>query len=194
MSPEAGSSSTTSESLARSWWLMATRGGFALVFGGLLLAWSEPTLSIVVTLFGAYAVLDGLWALGAAAWASRRSVTALAVGLEGLVSLGLGVLALAWPFVPREFIQLVAGWGVFTGILEIVAAAGMPRETAGHWLLGTAGVCSLFLAVLVLMVATADVGRAVTVIAGYAMVFGVMVVLAALRFRSEHPTVAAAAP
>src|SRR5215468_4185719 len=53
------------------------------------------------------------------------------------------------------------------------------------WLLGTAGVTSLFLAILIQMLTAADVARAVYVIAGYAIVFGIVVILAAYSFRRE---------
>jgi uncharacterized membrane protein HdeD (DUF308 family) len=125
----------TLEVLARNWWMMALRGGLAAAFGLTLLAWPDATLSIVVVLFGAYAVLDGLWAVISAAAVPRPSIGRLAIAVEGLVSLGLGALALVWPFVSREFVQLVAGWGVLTGILELITAAAVPRERPGHWLM-----------------------------------------------------------
>ena len=78
---------------------------------------------------------------------------------EGLVSLALGLVALTWPMVPRDVIQLVAGWGVMPDMLEIVAAAAIPRERVASWLLGTAGVTSLFLAILIQILPGADVAR-----------------------------------
>jgi uncharacterized membrane protein HdeD (DUF308 family) len=171
--------------LVRNWWMMAVRGAFAIVFGLTLVLWPDVTLATVVVLFGAYAVLDGLWAIGAAAWASARSFDAWPVALEGAVSVVLGGIALLWPFVSREFIYVVAFWGLLTGALEIFEAVGLPRETAGHWLLGTGGVSSVFLALLILMLPRADAASVVPLIAAYAFVFGVLVSLAAIRFRGR---------
>jgi uncharacterized membrane protein HdeD (DUF308 family) len=178
------------QALKRNWWMIAARGGLAILFG-LTLFVPDVTLSMVVVLFGAYAILDGLWAVASVMWTSRRSGGALAVTAEGLVSVALGVLALSWPMVPREFIRLVAEWGVLTGILEIVAAAAIPRERASRWLLGTAGVCSVFLAILVQMMPDADVTRAIYLIGAYAIAFGIVVTLAARRFRGDYRAVAA---
>src|SRR5205814_4243800 len=88
------------QALVRNWWMMAARGGLAILFG-LMLFVPDVTLSMVVVLFGAYAILDGVWAVASVMWTSRRSGGALAVTAEGLVSVALGVLALSWPMVPR---------------------------------------------------------------------------------------------
>jgi uncharacterized membrane protein HdeD (DUF308 family) len=171
--------------LVRNWWMMAVRGGFAILFGLALVLWPDVTFPTVVVLFGAYAVLDGLWAIGAATVVSERSFDPWPVAVEGAVSIVLGGIALLWPFVSREFIYLVAFWGLATGILEIVTAVALPRETAGHWLLGTGGVSSVFLALLVLMLPRADAAGVVPLIAAYALVFGVLVSLAAVGFRTR---------
>jgi uncharacterized membrane protein HdeD (DUF308 family) len=171
--------------LARNWWMIAVRGGLAVLFGATLLAWPNIALPWVVVLFGAYATLDGLWAIGSTISLSRRLVV-LPLVLEGLASLVFGLIALAWPFVSREFIQLVTGWGVLTGLLELMAAGGVPRETNAHWFWGTAGVFSLFLAILIQLVPDADLGRWLYVIAAYAVLFGMVVIGAAYRFRSDH--------
>ena len=102
--------------------------------------------------------------------------------LEGAVSVALGLLALLWPFVPRGVIYVLAGWGLITGVLELVAAVRLPREGAGHWLLGTAGLSSLFLAGLILLLPRADSDVVVRVIGTYAQVFGSVLLLAALGF------------
>ena len=101
------------------------------------------------------------------------------------MSTGLGLLALAWPFVPRQFVYVLAVWGLITGVLELVAAIRLPRERAGYWLLGTAGVSSLFLAVLILLLPYADDDLVVRVMAPYAQVFGVVLLFAAIFFPRE---------
>lgn len=177
----------TIEALARNVWMIAIRGGLAILFGFALLM-PGVSFGAAVVLFGVYAIVDGAWAMTSAFWAARPMIGSLAVIAEGFVSVMLGLVALTWPMVPRDVIYLVAGWGVLTGILEIAAAAAIQREQVASWLLGTAGVTSLFLAVLVQMLTGADVARAVYVIAGYAIVFGVVIILAAQSFRREYLT------
>ena len=173
--------------LARNRWMVAMRGGLAVLFGVALALWRDVTLPVVVVFFGAYALLDGLWAIAsvvllAAPRGGYRDLEVWSVGLEGLLGVAAGGLAIGWPLVSRDFIYVLAMWGVATGALEIFTAALLPRESAGHWLFGTAGVLSVFLAILVLMVPHADTARMVELIAAYAMGFGILLSAAAMRF------------
>ena len=172
-------------SLVHNWWMMAIRGVLAIAFGVSIVVWPNVTLSIAVLLFGVYAILDGVWTIGAGTRASTRVLDAWPVLLEGAVSVALGLLTLAWPFVPRQFVYVLAAWGLFTGVLELVAAIRLPRERAGYWLLGTAGVSSLFLAFLILLLTHADDTLVMRVMAAYAQVFGVVLLFAAIFFPRE---------
>jgi uncharacterized membrane protein HdeD (DUF308 family) len=171
--------------LVRNWWMMAIRGVLAMAFGVSIVVWPGATLSTVVLLFSVYAILDGAWTIGAGTRASTGVFDAWPVLLEGAVSVGLGLVALAWPFVPRQFAYVLAAWGLITGVLELVAAIRLPRSAAGHWLLATAGVSSLLLAALVLLLAHADDDFIMRAIAAYALVFGTVLLLAAVFFPRE---------
>jgi len=181
------------EALVRNWWMMVVRGGLAAAFGLCILGWPNVTLWLIVVLFGFYAIVDGLWAIAAGLRASRPRFAAWPVMLEGAVSVVLGLIALGWPFVSREFVYVLVGWGLLTGVLEIIGAARLPREAAGHWFLATGGASSLFLALLVFSLPHASLDVVATIIGAYAIVFGVAVLLAAVRFHCERPVVGRAA-
>ena len=51
--------------IGRHWWAVGLRGLAALVCGVLALVWPGLTLVVLVALFGAYALVDGLFALAA---------------------------------------------------------------------------------------------------------------------------------
>jgi uncharacterized membrane protein HdeD (DUF308 family) len=174
--------------LVRNWWMMAARGVFAMAFGAVLVFWPSVTLPLVVVLFAGYAMLDGLWAVGAATWAAERGRRweAWPVALEGLASFAIGVVALVSPLVPRQFIYVIAFWGLVTGGLELMTALAVPRHRALHWLMATAAVSSLFLAALIMLVPLADAASGVALIAVYTIIFGVLMISAAVRFRDAH--------
>lgn len=175
----------TAAALAPRWWMMAARGALVLAFGGVISLWPNPTLSFVVALFALYAMVDGAWAIVGAASVSERGrrLDPWPVALEGAVSVAIGAVALWYPSVPHVFVQVVAMWGVITGALEMLTASALPRERAAHWLMGTSGICSISLAILIMLIPLADATHVVYLIASYGIVFGVLTMSAAVQFR-----------
>ena len=145
--------------------------------------WRIPVFDAVIVSFGTYAIADGILAIASALRAARPRTAGWPIALEGIVSVVLGVLAFAWPFFPQRVIAVLVAWGVLTGIFAIVAAVRLPRKLAAHWLVGTGGASSVFLALVVLALPRAGSDRAALGLAVYAIVFGIVILLAALRFR-----------
>lgn len=169
--------------LVRNWWAMLLRGIVAVLFGACVFLWPSFTLGVLVVVFGGYAILDGAFAIVAGVRASPRPIDAWPVVLEGLVSLSLGILAFAWPYVSHRILHVIAGWGVLTGVLEIIAAVRLPREGAGHLFLSMGGVSSIFLAGLLFALPHAAQGPIMWIIGVYAVVFGCLLSAAGLRLR-----------
>lgn len=170
--------------LGRNWWMIGARGVLAGLFGLVVLFCPGLSFNLLIATFGVYALLDGAWAVASALWVSRISFAMWPVLFEGAVSLAVGFLALGWPLVPRDAVRAIAAWGLLTGILELIAAARLPRRSPGSWLLLTGGVFSLFLALLILMLphtVEPPVARAVGV---YALCFGGLLVAAAVSLRT----------
>lgn len=184
--PGAGRGLLAITALARSWWMMPIRGGFAILFGLTMFLWSDASLGGVVVLFGVYALVDGAWAVAIAVRGSDRRLDGWPVGLEGLLSIALGALALAWPLVSRGFVELVVAWGLLTGVLEIMWATRLPRESSARQLYAIGGVSSLFLAVVIWMLPQAGSTGVVWAIGAYAGVFGVVLCLVGLCLRRRR--------
>jgi uncharacterized membrane protein HdeD (DUF308 family) len=169
--------------LGRNWWMVALRGFLAVLFGALLVGNAPASLNLLVALFGLYAAVDGAWAIASALWVTRTWFTAWPVLFEGTASVAVGAFALGWPLVPRELVFAIATWGLLTGAMELIAAARLAGPAAGRWLLATGGVCSLFLAGLILVIPHAETPRMVRILGFYAVVFGLSLWAAALSFR-----------
>ena len=174
------------DALVRNRWMIAVRGGLAVTFGMAITLWPNVTLSAVVALFGLYAILDGAWSVAAGVRASTRRLEAWPVMLQGAAGVTLGAVALTWPTLPRHLVYVLAAWGVGTGILEILAALSMATRGARFWLLVTGGLSSLFLATLILLLPHAEVDLVARIVAAYAQVFGVVMLVAASGFSGKR--------
>ena len=169
--------------LGRNWWMVPLRGFLAVLFGALLVGNAPASLNLLVALFGLYAFVDCAWAIASALWVTRTWFTAWPILFEGTASVAVGAFALGWPLVPRELVFAIATWGLLTGAMELIAAARVAGPAAGRWLLATGGVCSLFLAGLILAIPHAETPRMVRILGFYAVVFGLSLWAAALSFR-----------
>jgi uncharacterized membrane protein HdeD (DUF308 family) len=137
--------------LSRNWWAFAIRGVAAVLFGILALAIPGIALVVLVLLFGAYAFVDGVFALIAAlrqAEAHERWAHLLFVGIFGVL---VGAITFFfWQITAFALLYLIAAWAVVTGILELVAAFELRRHLPGDlwWVL--AGLASIAFGVLLI--------------------------------------------
>ena len=76
--------------LARNWWALALRGLAAFIWPGL-------TLTVLVLLFGAYALVDGVFALIAALRAARQHGHSGALLLEAVLNIIIAIICFVWP-------------------------------------------------------------------------------------------------
>src|ERR1700758_247577 len=101
-------------SLARNWWALALRGFAAVLFGLLTFFLPGITIATLVLLFGAYALVDGLFNIVAF---FRVASHHWALLIEGVIGVIAGILTFAWPAITEiALLFLIAFWAVFTGI------------------------------------------------------------------------------
>lgn len=174
--------------LVKNWWMMAGRGVLAVLFRVAIAVWRIPVFNAVIVSFGAYAIADGILAIASALRAARPRMAGWPIALGGVISVVLGILAIVWPFLPRLVMGVLVAGGLLTGICEIVAAVRLPRTLAAHWLVASGGASSIFLALVVLALPHAGSDRVALALGAYAFVFGIVILLASLRFRLAAST------
>ena len=171
--------------LARSWWMLALHGAAAVIFGVLALAWPAVTLLFVVALFAAYAILSGGAAIVSALQNRAERGWWLPLIL-GLVSVAAGLIAIFYPGLTALVLVLVIGINaVFTGVLELIMAVRLRKEIEGEWLLGFAGVLSILFGAFLVIFPGAGALALLWLIAAYAMVIGVLLIIAGFRLRAR---------
>jgi uncharacterized membrane protein HdeD (DUF308 family) len=174
----------TGDTLIRNWWLVALRGVAALLFGALAFLRPAATVAALILLFGAYAVVNGVFTIVAAV-ANRRGEPHWAwLLISGVLSVALGVLTLAMPGVTGiVLLYLIAAWAIVTGVSEIATAIRLRRVITGEWLLIAAGVVSVLFGFFLIVFPGAGALAVVLWIGTYAIILGILLVALGFRLR-----------
>lgn len=173
--------------LAWNWWALALRGVAAILFGILALIMPGVTLAALVLLFGAYAIVDGVFNIVAAVTGRTGPSPWWALLLAGLVSIGAGLVAFFLPgLTALTLVFLVGAWAVVRGILEILAAIRLRKEIDNEWWLGLSGALSLAFGILVMLAPAAGALAMVLWIGVYALIVGVVLVALGVRLRGSR--------
>jgi uncharacterized membrane protein HdeD (DUF308 family) len=171
--------------LARNWWMLALRGIIAILFGIFALVWPGLTLLVLVLMFGAYALVDGVFAVIAGITSRGRDQRWWAEVLEGIAGILAGVLTVLWPGITAlVLLYLIAAWALITGVLEIVAAIQLRRVITGEWLMVLGGIASILFAVALVVFPGAGALGLTWLIGIYAIIFGIVLIVLALRLLS----------
>ena len=181
--------------LHRGWWALLLRGLAAIAFA--VLTWTRPGISLValVALFGAYALVDGMvgvW-MGIAGHKMHEDWWVLFLG--GLLGITVGIVTFLAPGITAlALLFYIAIWAVGTGVLEIVLAIRLRKVITGEWLLVLGGLASVVFGVLLMAQPGAGALAVISLIAGFAFVFGVILVALAIRARSFMKKLEAMSP
>jgi uncharacterized membrane protein HdeD (DUF308 family) len=175
------------ESLAKNWWAVALRGVAAIIFGILAFIMPGVTLAVLVLLFGSYALVDGILNIIAAVSGRSGVRPWWALLLEGIVSIGAGLVAFFMPgLTALALVYVIAAWAVVTGVLEIVAAIRLRKAIDNEWWLGLSGALSIVFGVVLMMAPGAGALALVLWIGAYAVIFGILLVALGVRLRGRR--------
>jgi uncharacterized membrane protein HdeD (DUF308 family) len=176
------------ETLTRHWWAVVLRGVAAVLFGLMALIWPGITLLVLVALFGAYALVDGLFALGSAIFGGGNTAgSRVWLAVEGVAGIVAGIMTFFWPGITTlVLLWLIAAWALVTGVFEIVAAIRLRREIQGEWLLALSGALSVVFGIMLMVWPAAGALALVILIGLYAILFGVVLIWLGLRLRRRR--------
>lgn len=177
----------SARALGSRWWVLVVRGLAAVLFG--LFAFFSPARSLMALVFvwGAYAVVDGIFNLALAARGGTEGRSWGWLLFEGLVSLAAGVVTFIYPGLTAVVLLfIIAAWAFATGIAEIVAAIDLRARIKGEWMLAAAGVLSILFSLVLLFRPVAGALAIVWTIGAYAIIFGALMIGLGLRVHSWY--------
>lgn len=173
--------------MKQNWWMLALRGLAGVLFGLATFVWPGITLLALITLFGVYALVDGILALIAAFSRDIERHRWWALLAEGLAGIAIAIITFIWPGITAfGLVYLIAFRAFVTGIFEIITAIRLRREIRGEWLMGLAGVLSVVFALLLAVYPLAGALSVLWMIGAYAIFFGALMIALAFRLRGRR--------
>jgi uncharacterized membrane protein HdeD (DUF308 family) len=170
--------------LSRYWWVLVVRGIIAILFGVFAFTLPLATLSALVLVFGAYALVDGIFAIAAAVAGRRLTPHWWVVLLTGLLGIGVGALTLFNPAITAvALLVYIAAWAVAVGVLQVVAAVRLRREITGEWWLALGGILAIAFGVMLMARPSAGALALLWLIGAYAIVWGIMLLIGGFDIR-----------
>lgn len=170
---------------AESWWAMVLRGVVAILFGVVAFFWPGITLTALVFLWGAYALVDGIFAVAAGIKSHGEYKRWWVLLIEGILGVLAGIVAFVMPGITALVLLILIGaWAIITGVFEITAAIQLRKHIKGEWLLALAGVCSIIFGALLFLNPVVGALAVVWLIGAYAIVFGVLLIALGLRLHN----------
>ena len=169
------------------WWALALRGVIAILFGLAALVRPGIALEALILLFGAYALVDGAFAIVGVFGGTRSGTPRWLLFLEGVVSILAGIIAFVYPGLTAfALLYLVAAWAIVTGLAEIATAIRLRQEIAGEWALILGGILSVLFGLLLAVLPGVGILSLIWLIGAYAVVFGVLMLITAFMVHGRE--------
>jgi uncharacterized membrane protein HdeD (DUF308 family) len=175
------------DELVRRWWLVALRGIVSVAFGIAAFAAPDRTMSLLLSLFGLFALADGIFTMGAG-----LAVNWLSLFLEGFVGAAIGLLTLFFPGVTELWlVPLIATYAIVTGGLGLAGAMSLKPKARGAMvegdrILAASGVLSLLFGVgywAVMETVTMSTAAQILLLGSFALGSGVLLLAFAVNVR-----------
>lgn len=167
-----------------SWWALVLRGIAAILFGVLAFMWPGITLTVLVFLFGAYALVDGAFSIvaGIKSYGEHKRWWLLLIG--GCLSVAAGVFAFMVPAMTALILLiLIASWAIVTGAFQIAAAIQLRKHITGEWLLALSGVLSVLFGAMLLYNPVGGALAVIWLIGAYSVFFGLLLLVFGIKLR-----------
>ena len=170
--------------VSKNWWAVLLRGIFAVVFGVLAFGWPGQALAAMILLFGAWVLVDGIFAFFYAfsRWGERDD--RWLIFLEGVLGVVIGIITLTVPAITAiALLFYIIAWSLATGVLKIIEAVRLRHEIQNEYWLFLSGIASIVFAFIMLLFPAAGFLGLIWVIGAFAIIFGVFQIALGLKLR-----------
>lgn len=130
-------------------WMLILRAAISVIIGIMVLVWPGLTLITLVYFFGAFVLVDGIFAVIAGFF---RPYGKWSLIIGGILAIVLGIMIFFWPGITAiVLLYLIAAWAIVMGIAAIVTAFSLGGALGQEWVLVIAGAVLVLLGLFLLL-------------------------------------------
>jgi uncharacterized membrane protein HdeD (DUF308 family) len=172
----------------RKWWEKVVIGVVAIIFGIVAFAWPDMTLYTITILFGAFALVIGIFAILAGVAGKDLGNARTVFIIQGILGIIIGLIVMTWPGLSLLFVAYLIGfWAIMYGVFEIVAAAAAPPNAIpsgmSKGILALSGIISLIFGFIIVLFPGEGVLAILWIIAAFAIILGIVNVVIGFQER-----------
>jgi uncharacterized membrane protein HdeD (DUF308 family) len=168
----------------RSWWVLILRGLFAIILGLIALVWPGITVFVIVTVIGAFLLLDGLIEIWVGFLGRGHQPGWWTDALLGILAVVAGIAILAWPNVSALGLMIFIGASFLVyGATLVYQAIWLRAELANETLVLATGALAVLLGIGFIVVPRAGAAALGLLTGGWLVVFGVLLIAIGWKVR-----------
>ncbi|MFI6479158.1 HdeD family acid-resistance protein [Nonomuraea sp. NPDC050663] len=171
------------EQLSSVWWLVLIRGIFGIIFGLIALIWTGDALLVLIFVFGAYALVEGVFDLyrGFRGHTDNRGWL-IFIGIVGIIA---GIIAFVRPgLAGLTLLYIIAFWAIFAGITGIVAGIRMRKVITNEWMFIVSGALTLLFGILLVIWPLSGALSLVWLLGLLSLIYGIVLVILSFKVKN----------
>ncbi len=173
--------------MTRIWPIIVVRGVLMAGFGIATLVWPQLTAVVMISIFGFYAIIDGLMSIGYGMAGRRAGRGGGGWISQGVIAILAGLIALIWPKATGVVVLLILGfWALMIGLV-LTALAFRLRQTGvpQWWYLLVIGLIGVVFGLVMIFEPVSSLLTLLKVVGFFALVGGILLVVGGFRLRSR---------
>lgn len=175
--------------MARPWWEMVLRGILLLVLGIIAMVYPDITIGIIVLLFGALILVEGIFLVIGSIAVKAEDPMWVVLLIGGIVSIILGAIILAWPdLTARVVLFLIGAWALIVGLINLMWALKVRKneEVTGKGVHAFFGIVGIAFGIIAIAWPEETAVTIVVIIGIFIALMGILLVIAGFMARKEQ--------
>ncbi len=166
------------------WPALFARGIFAIIFGILVAVYPGLSLALLITFFGAFAVVAGVTSI-AFSIANRMTDSGWKMHcFEGVIGVLAGLAVFIWPgLTGLLLLYIIAVWAIISGLAQFLASFKLPGGATQTIIMIIGGLVSIVFGAYVIYEPFVGAVAIAWLISAYAIIIGVLSLIVSMQMR-----------